>query len=104
MRRLQTILLALACTGCTTAVPVVPPAPRCELSPALLAACDGPGGVKPDITFGELIDIAARDRESLRACALRHQALADAVSVCKTQIQAFDTELEKINARRNAKR
>jgi hypothetical protein len=39
-----------------------------------------------------------------RSAPERFADAADAVSVCKTQIQAFDAELEKIDARSNAKR
>jgi hypothetical protein len=102
-RLLAGLLLPAVCCACgTTAVPVVKEAIKCDASPALLAACGEPSAIKPGITFGELIEVSARDRESFRACALRQKSLADAVASCNASIEKYNAEIRELNARNAA--
>jgi hypothetical protein len=95
------LLLALCACG-TTAVPVVKEALKCDASPALLAACAEPTAIKPGITFGEMIEISARDRDAFQACALRQKNLAALVAACNASIEKYNTEIRELNARHAA--
>jgi hypothetical protein len=101
---LPLLLLALGC-GCTTtvAVPVVKEALRCEAPPAMLAACAEPTAIKPGITFGEMIEISARDRDAFQACALRQRSLAALVADCNDTVEKYNAEIREINARNAAR-
>ncbi len=103
MKPILMCLSSLVFSGCmTTAVPVVSAAPQCEAPAGRLPECSDPVAIKQGITFGELIGVSARDRDSLRECALRHKSLAGVVAACKDGIEKFNAEIREINAR-NAK-
>jgi hypothetical protein len=105
MKRILPCLLVIAFSGCatTTAVPVVKEAQKCAPDASLLAACDEPAAVKHGITFGELIEISSRDRETLRQCALRQKSLAEAIAGCNGAIDAYNSEIREFNASHAAK-
>ena len=98
-------LAAAATAACTTtvAVPVVKEAQQCEPAAAMLAACSEPAPIKAGVTFGEMMELSRQDREALRACALKHKSLADAMADCKARIDNYNAEIRELNAR-NAKR
>ena len=100
MKRNLLCVLLVALSGCATtvAVPVVKEAQKCSPDASLLAACDAPGAVNPGITFGELIEISSRDRETLRQCALRQKSLADAIAGCNGAIDAYNKDIREFNA------
>jgi hypothetical protein len=102
MKRILTCLLPLAFSGCATPVPVVKEALKCEVPAGMLAACGEPAAIKQGITFGEMIEVTSRDRDSLRACALRHKSLADAIAACNSNIDRFNAEIRDINNARTA--
>ena len=101
MKRALVGLLLPACWGCstTTTVPIVKEALKCEAPQSLLAACAEPTAIKPGVTFGEMIEVSARDRESFQACALRHKGLVDVVASCNASIEKYNAEIREINAR-----
>jgi hypothetical protein len=104
MKRILICLLSAAFSACTTmAVPVVKEAQKCELPASMLAACGDPAAIKQGITFGEMIDVSSRDRDSLNACALRHKSLADAIAACNDKIEKYNTDIREMNARNAAK-
>jgi hypothetical protein len=100
---LAALLAPLLCCGCPgIAVPVVKEALKCDVPADMLAACAEPVAVKPGVTFGEMIELSARDRDSFKACALRHKSLAETVVACNASIEKYNAEIREINAR-NAK-
>lgn len=105
MKRILICLISAAFFGgCTTmAVPVVKEALKCEVPASMLAACDDAAAIKPGIAFGEMIDVSARDRDSLRACALRHKSLADAIADCNSRIDKYNADIREYNTRNAAK-
>jgi hypothetical protein len=104
MKRILVCLSSIAFSGCTTmAVPVVREAQRCEAPASMLAACGDPAAIRQGVTFGEMIDVSSRDRDSLGACALRHKSLADAVTACNNSIDKYNAEIREMNARNAAK-
>lgn len=103
MQRLAICLALLASAGCATSVPVVKEALKCEVPADMLAACGAPAAIKPGVTYGEMIEVTRQDRESLRACALRHKSLAEAITACNSGIDKFNAEIRDINARSSAK-
>ena len=103
MKRILICLAPLAFVGCQTPVPVVKESLKCEVPASMLAACGDAGAIKQGITFGEMIDVASGDRDSLRACALRHKSLADTITVCNGSIDKYNAEIREINARNAAR-
>ena len=103
MKRILICLVPAAFAGCATPVPVIKEALKCEVPAAMLAACGAPAAIKPGITFGEMMVVARTDRDSLRACALRHKSLAEAVAACNSSIDKYNAEIRAINARNAAK-
>jgi hypothetical protein len=105
MKRLLLVPLSIAFAGCTTttAVPVVKEAQKCAPDASLLAACEEPAAVRHGITFGELIEISSRDRETLRQCALRQKSLAEAIAGCNGAIDAYNSDIREFNASHAAK-
>lgn len=97
-------LAAVAMVACSTpvAVPVVKEAQQCEPAAAMLAACGEPAAIKAGVTFGEMMELSRQDRETLRACALRHQSLAESIADCKARIAKYNADIRELNAR-NAK-
>ena len=69
---------------------------------SLLAACGEPAAVKPGVTFGELISLSARDRDSYQACALKHKNHAEALAACNASIEKYNAEIREIKARNAA--
>ena len=104
MKRILICLWPFALSACTTAVPVVEESLKCELPAGMLAACAEPAPIKEGITFGELIDVSSRDRDSLRACALRQKSLADAAVTCTHSIEQYNEKIREINARNAQKK
>lgn len=103
MKRALICLISAASCGCTSiAVPVVKEALKCEAPASMLATCGSTAAINEGITFGELIEMSRRDRDALNECALRHKSLADAVAACNDNIENYNAEIRKINAR-NAK-
>jgi hypothetical protein len=105
MKTILTSLSLLALTGCasTMAVPVVKEAPICSVSDAMLAACGEPGLIKQGITFGEMINVSAHDRDTLRDCAHTHKNLAEAITDCNDKLEKYNAEIRELNARNAAK-
>jgi len=60
MKRFPICLLAIMFSGCTTVVPVVKAAPKCDTAKLseMLVSCGDPVAIKQGITFGDLIDVA----------------------------------------------
>jgi hypothetical protein len=105
MKRILLCLSSVAFSGCTTmVVPVVKEAQKCEMPAGMLAACGDLAAIKQGITFGEMIDVSSRDRDSLNACALRHKSLADAIAACNAGIEKYNAEIREMNARNAANR
>jgi len=103
MSRILTCLLPIALCACTTAVPVVEESLKCDLPASMLAPCAEPAAIKDGITFGELIDVSSRDRDGLRACALKQKSLADAAVTCTHSIEMYNEKIREIN-KRNAEK
>jgi hypothetical protein len=105
MKRISICLAVIALSGCTSTmvVPVVKEALQCSVPADMLAACGEPVPIKPGITFGEVIEVTSRDRDSLRGCALRHKSLADAITVCNDNIEKHNADIRELNARNAAK-
>jgi hypothetical protein len=104
-RTLVCVLLSTVFSGCTTtiAVPVVKEALKCELPASMLAACGDPGVIQPGITFGQMIEVSGRDRDMLKACALGHKSLAEAIAACNDSIEKYNGEIRELNARNAAR-
>jgi hypothetical protein len=99
MRRLL-LLCSFIFSGCTTtvAVPVVKEAQKCEPPASMLVACAEAAPIKQGVTFGEMIEVSSRDRDALKACALRHKQLAETIAECNGSIDRYNHEIREINA------
>ena len=103
MNRVLIGLLAVALAGCATKTQItVNEAQKCAPSASMLAACDDVSPIKEGITFGELVKASGRDREALRACALRQKHLAETITDCNSRIDKYNAEIREINARNAA--
>ncbi len=88
----------LAMPGCATHyAPVLVPTLECKLADSLLAGCEAPGAITPDMTYGEMIKLAQGDRQKLARCSLQQQDLASAVRACNQAIAEHNTQLERSN-------
>lgn len=86
-------------TGCTTTVPVVPHAIRCELSAELQASnCQEPGQLPQDATFQTLVDTMLADRQALRECGLSVNALRESIKKCNQATDEFNKKIDAINS------
>jgi hypothetical protein len=104
MKSISIYVALVALSGCTTmAVPVVKEALECNIPAEMLAACGEPALIKEGITFGEMINVSALDRETLRKCAFSQRSLADAALQCKDSIDKYNAEIRERNARNAAK-
>ena len=84
--------------GCTTAVPVVPHAIRCELSAELQASnCPESGQLPQDATFQTLVDTMLADRQALRECGLSVNALRDSINKCNQATDEFNKKIDALN-------
>lgn len=84
--------------GCTTPVPVVPHAIRCELSTDLQSRnCSEPKPLPQDATFQTLVDTMLADRQASRECGLLVGALRDSINKCNQAIDEFNKEIDKSN-------
>lgn len=89
--------LLLLLGGCTTYVPVVPDALRCNTPDALLQSCDAPQQLRDGISYAELLTAYQADRQALQRCATRQEALRQAVQTCGQAIDAHNASLGKLN-------
>jgi hypothetical protein len=92
----------IALSGCTTAVPVVKEALKCNVDPSMLEHCTPPIEITEGITYARIIEIVKEDRSSLRFCAQRQEVLAKAVTDCNITIDQHNKEIREINARNGA--
>jgi hypothetical protein len=95
MKRILICLISAASFGCTTAVPVVKRAPKCNVTAEQLTACGDPALIKQGVTFGELVDLSRLDRETLRQCALKQKSLASLVAACNALIDSYNAEIKE---------
>jgi hypothetical protein len=100
MMRILICLLALAISGCglmTKRVPVVTEAPKCVVPAGLLAGCSKPAAIAQGLTFDDLVDVLKRDRNSLEACTVRFEDLANAVAGCNSLLDTHNAAVRAIN-------
>ncbi|MCK9201128.1 MAG: hypothetical protein M0P59_10060 [Gallionella sp.] len=101
MPRLKNILILMGsifAAGCTTPVPVVPHAIRCELSAELQAGnCSAPKPLPEDATFQTLVDTMLTDRQALRECGLTANALRDSINKCNQATDDFNKKIDELN-------
>jgi len=84
--------------GCTTPVPVVPHAIRCELSADMQASrCPEPKSLPEDATFQTLVDTMLADRQALRECGLTANALRDSINKCNQTTDDFNKKIDEMN-------
>lgn len=84
--------------GCTSPLPVVPQAIRCDVDPALLAGkCAAPSPIPADATFGGLVGAMQNDRQALRECALSAEALRASIGRCNAATDEFNKKVDEIN-------
>jgi hypothetical protein len=105
MKRILTCLIAAALAGCNTVViPKVEHAVVCTPPAAMLETCAGPADIKQGITFGELIDVSGRDRDTLKQCALTHRRLSETVADCNKRLADYNASLDEFNKNYTGKR
>lgn len=100
---LSAALGAAMTAGCSTPVPVVGEAIRCEPPAEIARRCDLPASVREGITYGELMQLIQADRQALGSCANRHDALARTIATCNEQIDAHNQRLRGMNAVNSAR-
>jgi hypothetical protein len=98
MRHWLLALLPVAIYGCSTTVPVVKEAQKCQPPPSMLESCGDVASIKQGITFGEIIEVSSRDRDALRVCALRHKRLVETIAECNNNIDRYNAEIREIDA------
>jgi len=104
MKRILICVISAASCGCTPmAVPVVKQSLTCDVSFGLLQACGDAAAVKQGITFGEMIEVSRRDRQTLEECARSHKDLAAAVAKCKESVDKHNAGIREDEAREAAK-
>lgn len=97
-------LLLAGLPGCATHyAPVLVPTLECKLADTLLAGCEAPGAITPDMTYGEVIKLAQGDRQKLARCQVQQQDLATAVRACNQAIAAHNAELARSNDEQRSK-
>lgn len=96
--------LLLSLIGCTTYVPTVTPALKCEPPTALLQGCSAPLALKDGISYSELLVAYQADRQALQRCAVQLEALKQAVSTCNATIDSHNAELAKLNEAAKARK
>jgi hypothetical protein len=84
-------------------VPVVKQSLTCDVPPNVLQACGDAAAVKQGITFGEMIEVSRRDRQTLDVCAQSHKDLAGAVAKCKESVDKHNERVKEDEARDAAK-
>src|SRR5258705_10306444 len=104
MKRIPICLISAACLsaagGCTPmAVPVVKQSLSCDVAADLLQACAESAPIKDGVTFGEMIEVSRRDRQTLKQCAQSHKDLAGAVAKCKESIDKHNASIRDDEAR-----
>ncbi len=100
MKRILICLMAAAACGCAPmAVPVVKQSLTCDVDADLLKACGEAASIKEGITFGEMIAVSSRDRQTLKQCAQDHKALAAAVAKCKEGIDKYNASIKADEAK-----
>lgn len=99
--RLRNILIlmgGICIAGCTTTVPVVPHAIRCELGPKLKAyRCAEPKPLPQDATFQTLVDTMLADRQALLECNLSANALRNSINRCNQATDDFNKKIDELN-------
>jgi hypothetical protein len=104
MKRILVVLMSAAACGCAPmAVPVVKESLTCDVSSGLLQACGESASIKQGITFGEMIEVSRRDRQTLAECARNHKDLAAAVARCKETVDKHNAAIREEEARAAAK-
>jgi len=105
MKQIAIGLAFVVLSGCTSTmvVPVVKEALTCSVPTDMLTTCGEPVPIKQGVTFGEVIEVTGRDRDTLRECALRQKSLADAITVCNENIEKHNADIRELNARNAAK-
>jgi hypothetical protein len=83
--------------GCTTYVPVVPEAVKCEVPATLLQGCVPPAKLADGITYGELLAVYQGERQALQQCGTNHAALMQAVAACRAEVARHNAELGRLN-------
>lgn len=89
--------VAVLLAACTTSVPVVGEAIKCEPAEEIARRCELPVQVREGITYGELIKLMQDDRQALGVCANRHDALTKAITACNQQIELHNQRLRGMN-------
>jgi hypothetical protein len=96
--------LLVSLPGCATHyAPVLVPTLECKLADTLLAGCEAPGAIRPDMPYGEVIKLAQSDRQKLARCNVQQQDLATAVRLCNQAIAAHNVELARSNDEQRSK-
>ena len=98
LRNIVILMGGLFIAGCTTPVPVVPHAIRCELGADLQSSrCPTPKPLPEDATFQTLVDTMLADRQALRECGLTAKALRDSIDKCNQATDDFNKKIDEMN-------
>lgn len=92
------LLGSIVLTACTSTVPVVGEALKCEPAAEIARRCDLPREVREGITYGDLVKLMQEDRQALGVCANRHDALAKSIAACNEQIEQHNQRVRGMNA------
>lgn len=89
--------------GCAATVVKALPTLDCPVTPDLLSArCAAPAPVADGINYGDVLQIAQRDRKALADCRAREAALIDSVQACQQAIARYNAQLAEIERNVNA--
>lgn len=70
----------------------------------LKLACAAPRPVADGITFGDLLGIARQDRKALLDCQTHLKTVLAMLSECRSTMDAYSSEIDRINAEMKAQR
>lgn len=98
LRNILILMGGIFIAGCTTTVPVVPHAIRCELGPQLQAyRCAEPKPLPQDATFQTLVDTMLADRQALHECKFSANALRNSINTCNQATDDFNKKIDELN-------
>lgn len=85
-RRAVAAGLALVLAGCAGTAP--PGRAACEAPAAAMAPCADVVPLRPGLTYREVLDAHAQDRQRLQRCAAQHEELRRTLAACLLHTEA----------------
>lgn len=92
--RLAFAAIALCCAGCKTVIIKPAAAPECFVPPQLPNACVATATLSPQLTYGDLPEVALRARTDFLECSTSYTALLGSYKICTDQQRRYNQQLK----------